>query len=65
MMQNTANKIVRETAAKYGVRLWELGLSLGLSDSNFARKLRVELPESEQQALIQNIREIARMKQEN
>lgn len=64
MMQNTANKAVRETAAKYGVRLWELGLSIGLADSNFARKLRVELPESEQQALIQNVREIARMKQE-
>ena len=54
------NKAIREYAKSCGVRLWEVAEAYGLSDQNFSRKLRHELPEDEQARIMQIIAEIHR-----
>lgn len=49
------NKEIREYAKSCGVRLWEVAEAYGLSDQNFSRKLRHELPEEEQKKIMQII----------
>ena len=53
------NERVREMARRHGVKLWLIAEAAGLSDSAFSRKLRHELPESEQRELITIIERIA------
>lgn len=52
------NKAIREYAKSCGVRLWEVAEAYGLSDQNFSRKLRHELPDDEQQKIMRIIDEI-------
>lgn len=49
------NKAIREYAKSCGVRLWEIAEAYGLSDQNFSRKLRHELPDEEKQRIMQII----------
>lgn len=42
-----ANQKIREAAQNAGVKLWEIAARIGVTDSNFSRKLRVELSEKE------------------
>ncbi len=51
---------IRRTAAANGVRLWQIAERLGISDANFSRKLRRELPEEEQQKILAVINAIAK-----
>lgn len=53
-----ANELVRAAARNSGVYLWEVALVVGITDSNFSRKLRVELPADEQARLISIIANI-------
>ena len=53
------NKNIREAAKAQGVMLWEIAERIGITDSNFSRKLRRELPEDEQNRLLLLIAEIA------
>ena len=53
------NQTVRQTAKEKGVHLWQLAERCGMTDSNFSRKLRRELPEAEQERLLAMIAEIA------
>ena len=53
-----ANKDVREAAAAAGVRLWMIAERLGITDGNFSRRLRRELPESEKDEIFSIIREL-------
>jgi len=46
------NLRIRQAAARARVRFWEIAKALGLTDSTFSRKLRSELPESEQQLIL-------------
>lgn len=39
------NMDIREYANKRNVRLWQIASQIGISDGNFSRKLRIELPE--------------------
>lgn len=55
-----ANQKIREKAATLRVKLWEVADAYGLSDGNFSRKLRRELPEDEQQRILSIIEQIAR-----
>ncbi len=54
------NKEIREAAAEAGVRLWEIADRLGLTDGNFSRKLRHELPDTERERVLSIIGEIVK-----
>jgi len=63
----TKNVDIRKAAAQSGVRLWEIAnaLSPPITDGNFSRKLRNELPVEEKKVIftiIQNL-ESERVKQ--
>lgn len=53
------NNAIRQAAKESGVKLWQVAERYGLTDSNFSRKLRHELPEEEQRRIIGTIRDIA------
>lgn len=55
-----SNQKVREFAKHHGVRLWRIAEVLGMQDSAFSRKLRHELPASEQEKIIQIIERLAK-----
>lgn len=52
------NQDVREKAKQAGVPLWAVGDHMGLSDANFSRKLRKELPEAEKARIFQIIEQL-------
>lgn len=54
-----ANMDIRQLAKEKKVCLWEIARQYGCNDSNFSRKLRVELPESEKRAIRSIIKRIA------
>lgn len=52
------NQRVREAATAAGVKLWRIAEAYGLSDGNFSRKLRRELPEKEQERILKIIEQL-------
>ena len=52
------NQDIRSKAARAGIRLWEIAARLGMTDSNFSRKLRNELPDEEKQRIFSIIHDI-------
>lgn len=59
------NALIRKTAKKSGVKLWEIADKLGIQDSAFSRKLRRELPEEEQRRIIGIIETLAKEAEED
>lgn len=53
------NLTIRRKAKELGVHLWQIAERVGLTDSNFSRKLRRELPSEERDKILQMIDEIA------
>ncbi len=54
MVSNTRpNRDIRRAAAFSGVCLWQIADSLGITDANFSRKLRRELPADEKEKIMQ------------
>ena len=58
-MIELANKTIRETAKRSGVRLWEVAYGMGITDATLSRKLRRELPADEQQKILDVIASIS------
>ena len=56
------NMKIREAAQNSGIKLWEIAERVGITDSNFSRKLRRELPEEEEARILAIIDEIAAQK---
>lgn len=54
------NKEIREAAKKAGVYLWQVATEYGVSDSNFSRKLRQELPAVEKEKIFAIIKQLAK-----
>lgn len=54
-----ANAIIREEAKASGVKLWQIADAIGLTDATFSRKLRKELPDDEQEKILEVIEKIA------
>ena len=52
------NQDIRNKAARAGIRLWEIAARLGMTDGNFSRKLRSELPHEEKQRILSIIHDI-------
>ena len=50
---------IRKMAEKSNVKLWRIADYLGITDGNFSRKLRKELPEAEKQKILTAINELA------
>lgn len=58
-MARRANECIRDTAKRRGVRLWQIAERIPLSDANFSRKLRRELPDEERERILGIIDQIA------
>lgn len=58
------NKEIRTAAKNAGVRLWQVAAAYGISDGNFSRKLRKELPQEEKEKVLAIIDRLAQEKQE-
>ena len=56
----TKNQKIRERAEACGVRLWQIAVRLGCTDSTFSRRLRQELPPDEQRRVLDIIDELSR-----
>lgn len=52
------NLDIRNAATNAGVKLWEIAEIYGISDTNFSKKLRRELPEPEKQKIFAIIEQI-------
>lgn len=52
------NQGIREKAKKSGVCLWQIAYALGITDGNFSRKLRKELPKTEKEQIFKIIDDI-------
>ena len=50
---------IRETAARAGVKLWEVADALGVADSTFSRKMRHELSDEERSQVLRIIDELS------
>lgn len=57
-----ANEIIRVTAKRNGVNLWEIGDRLGVSEATITRKLRRELNEEDRSLFLGVIEEVAHTK---
>ena len=53
------NQTIREEARACGVKLWQIAEQIGISDGNFSRKLRKELPDEERERVIGIIHRLA------
>ena len=53
------NKEVRTYAKEKGIYLWEIAEALHITDGNFSRRLRKELPEAQKQEIIRIIDKLA------
>lgn len=57
------NKKIREYASDKSVRLWQIAYKMGMTDSCFSRKLRIELNDEETSKIMFLIDQIAREKE--
>ena len=53
------NKAVRDAARNKGVKLWEVAERLEITDGNFSRRLRRQLPAEETERILAIIDEIS------
>lgn len=58
------NKEIRVAAKNAGIRLWEVAEAYGISDNNFSRKLRKELPQEKKDKILAIIDKLAKERQE-
>lgn len=63
-MANVANREIRDAAKAAGIRLWQVAEKVGISDGNFSRKLRRELPSAEREKVMTIIHELSQEKKE-
>lgn len=54
------NKKIRAELKKTGLKYWELARLLGVSDATLCRRLRDEIPEDEQDRIVELIRKVTK-----
>lgn len=54
------NKDIREAIQRAGIRYWQVANELQITDGNFSRKLRKELPAEEKAEIFSIIERLAR-----
>lgn len=57
------NEHIKRYAKERDVKLWEVAYRYGITDGNFSRKLRRELPDQEQKKIINIINDLAKEKE--
>ena len=57
---NIQNREIREIAKASGVRLWEVGLALGVNDTTFSKWMRKEFTPTFKDEVLHIIEEIAK-----
>lgn len=57
------NEHIKSYAKDRGVKLWEVAYRFGITDGNFSRKLRRELPPKEREKIMEIIDGLAREKE--
>lgn len=57
------NKEIREQAKALGVKFWEIGVAMGVSEATITRWLRVELDNEKKVAMMKAIEQVAREKE--
>lgn len=55
-----ANMKIRDKSRNSGVRLWQIADTLGIQESLFSKKLRKELPEDEQERILNIIDDLTK-----
>lgn len=53
------NHEIRERAKEQGVKFWEIGMAMGISEATVTRWLRVELDNEKKAAMMEAIEKIA------
>lgn len=53
-----ANEDIKGTIKNANIKFWQVANEYGITDGNFSRKLRKELPEDEKQKILKIISEI-------
>lgn len=59
-----ANEEIKEAIKKSNLKFWQIAYAYGLSDGNFSRKLRKELPSEEKQKIFDIISRLIKNKEE-
>lgn len=54
-----SNELIRDTAKHYRVRFWEIAEALNIGETTLSRRMRRELPEVEQEKMLDLIATIA------
>lgn len=62
-MSKRTNISIRNAAHEAGVHHWEVAEALGISEGSFCRRMRHELPESEQARILNIINDISAQKE--
>jgi len=57
------NREIREQAKAQGVKFWEIGVAMGVSEATITRWLRVELDTEKKVAMMKAIEQVAREKE--
>lgn len=63
-MTKSTNKIIRETAEKHGVYMYEVAKLEGVSYDTFMRRMREEMPISRQNDIAKKIKAFAKQRKE-
>ena len=50
-----ANQDIRRAAGAAGIRLWQIAVEMGITDSYLSRKMRVELSSDEKEKMLKII----------
>lgn len=58
------NQDIRTLAKRHGVRFYEIGAAIGVSEATITRWLRFELPADKKEQLLQAIADIAGQREE-
>ena len=58
-MVGTENKRIREAAKEAGLYLWQIAYAMGITDNEFSRRLRRQLPEEEEAKILFVIRQLS------
>lgn len=54
------NRDIRKAIEQAGLKYWQVADAYGISDGNFSRKLRKELPEEEKKKIFEIIKSLKR-----
>ena len=58
-----ANEEIKQKIKESNLKFWEVAYKYGITDGNFSRKLRKELPHAEKEKILNIIQELKNVKE--